>query len=77
MEDELHILRICSAYHDFRSNLKEELKTNLFADLVQAFKQTKEMGRYVKKVLSRRFPEDKNQAKKKKTKNENHQADQR
>ena len=49
IEDEIHVLRTCPAYHDLRSNLNDSFKTNLFADLAEAFRQTKELGRYVKK----------------------------
>ena len=66
IEDETHILLTCPSYHDLRSRLDENLKTNLFADISTAFQQTKEIARFVKRIMVRRFP--RNEEKKKKRK---------
>ena len=62
IEDELQVLRTCPAYHDLWSNLSNSLKTYLFADLAQAFRHTKELGRYVRKIWCRKFPKKKEQS---------------
>ena len=56
IEDEVHVLRTCPAYHDLRSNLSDEMKTKLFTDLTLAFYHTALMGSYIRKIFNRRFP---------------------
>ena len=59
IEDELHVLRTCPLYDDFRHKLSDGVKTNIFSDVKSLFStatQLRETARFLSKSHRRRFP---------------------
>ena len=58
-EDEVHILRVCPTYNDFRETLSEAAKDCLFNDLTTLFKDRTyilEVAKMLARIDARRFP---------------------
>ena len=56
VEDEMHVLLTCPGYHDIRLSQEDKMKNLMFTDMKQAFDETKDIARYVTKIMNRRFP---------------------
>ena len=59
IEDEVHVLRTCSLYEDYRHRLSQRAKTCLFANLEGLFTDTsliRETVRFLVRANNRRFP---------------------
>ncbi len=56
-EDELHVLRTCPKYHSSRLQIKEPVKSLLFADVASMFKEEfiHEITKYIRHVFNIRF----------------------
>ena len=66
LEDEIHVLRTCPLYEDFRHRLSQPAKTWLFADPAQLFtdgKLIREVSKFLVRADSRRFPVKKSESK--------------
>ena len=59
IEDEVHVLRTCSLYEDYRHRLSQRAKTCLIANLEGLFTDTsliRETARFLVRANNRRFP---------------------
>ncbi|XP_063691343.1 IgGFc-binding protein-like [Bolinopsis microptera] len=59
IEDEVHVLRTCSLYEDYRHRFSQRAKTCLFANLEGLFTDTsliRETARFLVRANNRRFP---------------------
>ena len=59
IEDEVHVLRICSLYEDYRHRLSQRAKTCIFVNLEKLFTDAsliKETAKFLVRANSRRFP---------------------
>ena len=61
IEDEVHVLRTCSLYEDYRHRLSQRAKTCIFVNLEELFTDAsliRETAKFLVRANSRRFPKE-------------------